>query len=112
MTIWNIPNKKKLNKCKKQVFNLKADNQLFSRMYISCQVRQGNLAEFFRHENHAYPPALSVTGKLRHTTKSDLTECLLSHTSSQPTKPQVTAMVFDGAALVHMLPSKGNKTFS
>ena len=41
---------KKLNKHKEQVFNLKADNQLFSRMYISCQVRQGNLAEFFRHE--------------------------------------------------------------
>ena len=103
---------KKLNKHKEQVFNLKADNQLFSRMYISCQVRQGNLAEFFRHENHAYSPALSVAGKLRQTTKSDLTECLLSHTSSQPAKPQVTAMVFDGAALVHMLPPKGNKTFS
>ena len=54
----------------------------------------------------------SFVVRKRKTTKSDLTDCLLSHTSSQPTKPQVTAMVFDGAVLVHMLPPKGNKTFS
>jgi len=45
---------------------LKSDCSLFSRLYITCQSCKGDLQEFFRHENHPWPPSLSQHGKLRH----------------------------------------------
>ena len=56
---------------------LKSDCDLFSRLYIACQSRDGDLDEFFAHENHSYPPALSVGGNSRFGTKSDLIPCLV-----------------------------------
>jgi len=41
-----------------QVKSLKNDVNLFSRLYVGCQNRDGNLEEVFKHENHACPPAL------------------------------------------------------
>ena len=41
-------------------------------MYIKCQSREGNIEDFFKHNNHAFPPALSVLGKIRSTDKSEL----------------------------------------
>jgi hypothetical protein len=62
-----------------KVSALKTDCELFSRLYIACQCRDGDLAEFFRHENHPYPPSLSQDGSLRFGTKSDLLQCLRIH---------------------------------
>ena len=39
--------------------SMKTDVELFSRLYISCQMRDGNLEDFFQYENQAWPPALS-----------------------------------------------------
>src|SRR5258705_211112 len=39
--------------------SLKNDCTLFSRLFIASQIRNGDLDEFFRHENQAYPPSLS-----------------------------------------------------
>ncbi len=89
---------------------MKADTHLFSRMYISCQVRQANMSDFFRHENHAFPPSLSEAGKLCQGSKSDIVDCLLNHGSKLVEMPAVSAKVFDGAALVHMLMPKGSKS--
>ena len=36
------------------------DASLFSRLYIACQVRSGNLEEFFKHENQSFPPSLGL----------------------------------------------------
>ena len=55
---------RKTSKGKQQLTSLKGDVQLFSRLYIGCQTRDGNLDEFFRHENQSCPPSLSVAGKL------------------------------------------------
>ena len=55
-----------------QVAALKNDCALFSRLYVSCQTRDGDLDTFFTHENQAAPPSLSVGGKLRLGTKADL----------------------------------------
>ena len=43
--------KKAASKQKTQVAALKDDCALFSRLYIACQSRDGNLEEFFKHEN-------------------------------------------------------------
>ena len=61
---------------KQKVASLKSDVQLFFGLYFACQTREGNLDDFFRHENQPYPPSLSKAGKLRSGTKSDLLDCL------------------------------------
>ena len=53
-----------------QVQLLKNDCYLFSRLYISCQIRDGDMDQFFAHENQSAPPSLSVGGKLRNGKKS------------------------------------------
>ena len=51
---------------------LKDDCNLFSKLFISCQIRQVDLPEFFSHENQSFPAALSLRGGLYQTQKSDL----------------------------------------
>ena len=60
------------SKQKNQLAARNSDRGLFSRLYISCQTRHGDLDEFFSHEKHAVQPALSTGGKLRVGVKSDL----------------------------------------
>ena len=91
---------------RQQLTSLKSDVQLFSRLYIGCQTRDGNLDEFFRHENQFCPPSLSIAGKLHLGTKSDLLVCL-----AQSVAPSVTTAVIDGAAIVQILKRGGVKTF-
>ena len=43
---------------------LKADSQLFSKLFISCQSRECDLKEFFHYENQSYPAVLSDDGKV------------------------------------------------
>ena len=42
-----------------QIRTLKSNCELFGRMYISCQSRNEDEDEVFRHENQGSPPALS-----------------------------------------------------
>jgi len=44
-------------------------------MYISCQVRDGDMDAFFGHENQEAPPSLSNMGYLRQCIKSDVVKC-------------------------------------
>ena len=83
--------------------SLKSDVGLFSRLYISCQTRDGNLEEFSYHKNQAYPPALSDCGKLHLRTKSDLLTCLRELEGHSEETPVTTCTVLDGAAIVKML---------
>ena len=91
--------------------SLKCDVELFSRLYIGCQTRDGNLDDFFRHENQACPPSLSATGKLHLGTKSDMLECLEGLSEAQSEAPKVTNVVIDGAVLVQMLKPGAAETF-
>ena len=105
--------KKSPSKEKQGVASLKQNCTLFSQLCISCQVRQGNLEEFFAHENQAFPPSISKFGDLRLGVKSDLMKCLDSLTTNPSITPVVDAILIDGAALVNMLkPSGACKTFS
>ena len=65
--------RKALSKKRQDVTYLKQNCSLFSQLYISCQVRQGDLDDFFCHENHVYPPSISKFGQLHLGVKSDLT---------------------------------------
>ena len=76
MTLFSRPPSRGPSKTKRTITSLKSDCTLFSRLYIATQIRHGDLDNFFKHENHAYPPSLSLLGKLRLGTKSDLVECL------------------------------------
>ena len=48
---FSTPCKKMISKDKAKVQVLKEDCSLFSRLYIACQTRDGNLEEFFTYEN-------------------------------------------------------------
>jgi hypothetical protein len=99
------------SKTSKQLSALKSDRCLFSRLYIVSQHRDGDLEDFFKHENQPYPPSLSEFGKLRFSKKSDLLCCL--EVQSQRTPPSsYDAKVFDGAVIVHALPLSTATTFS
>ena len=43
---------------------LKGDCHLFSRLYIACQPREADLAQFFTHENQPEPPSISSQGRI------------------------------------------------
>ena len=99
------------SKGKKQLTSLKSDVGLFSRLYIGCQTRDGNLEEFFRHENQAYPPALSDCGNLYLGTKSDLLVCLEDPSDIQSEAPVASSVVLDGGVLVQILKPASVKNF-
>ncbi|KAL8585219.1 hypothetical protein ACOMHN_013234 [Nucella lapillus] len=99
------------SKGQQQLASIKNDRELFARMYISCQTRDGNLEEFFRHENQACPPALSDGGSLCTGTKSDLLTCLEEVSDAKTETPVTTCIVLDGAAIIQMLKPAASKTF-
>ena len=98
-------------KQKSQVATIKEDCFLFSRLYIACQSREGNLEDFFKHENQPWPPALSKGGALRPGNKADLLVELEAMARPVDTTPQVTAKILDGAVIVQMLSPRNSQTF-
>ncbi|KAK3716735.1 hypothetical protein QZH41_006309 [Actinostola sp. cb2023] len=87
--------------------------QYKSRLYIGSQQRDGDLNEFFSHENQPYPPSLSDFGNLRFTKKSDLVLCITKGVTQTPPPQSYDVKVFDGAAVVvHSLPVSAASTFA
>ena len=83
-----------------------SDLALFSRLYIVCQTRGGNLEEFFRHENQPWPSSLAKLGDLRSGSKADLVISLISQTRSRalPGPDQLSnTPADDDAAISHSL---------
>jgi len=93
------------------VSSLKSDCALLSRLFVSCQTRDGDLENFIQHENHSYPPSLSQFGDLRSGTKAGIAACLEEFSESVADCPAVDVMVLDGAAIVCMLKPTGSMTF-
>lgn len=93
---------------------MKSDCALFARLYISCQTRDGDLDEFFKHENQGCPPSLSHLGKLRLPKKKyELTACLEGNTMRRTeVSSAIDATIIDGAAVVNMIKPGTEKTFS
>ena len=80
-------------------------------MYISCQTHDGDLDQFFEHENQSAPPSWSVGGKLRNGKKADLLSCLQLERLQTTSAPAGDAEFLDGAAIVQMLNPGTAKTF-
>lgn len=73
------------------------------------EFRDGDLGDFFSHENQPWPPSLSEHGKLRlPTKKSDLLKCVNTGTTDEPPS---SFDANDGPAIVHALSTKLVKTF-
>lgn len=102
--LFNCNSRKISTKSKSKIVNLQ--NDVFSRMYISCQSRDSNMDTFFAHENHAWPPSLATNSIMHQTTKSDLLPCLKLLIPQQKDVPNVQVKLIDGAALVHTLDPK------
>ena len=65
LPLFSWPPAQHKSKGQQQLTSLKNDCSLFSRLYIASQIRDGDLSEFFQHENQACPPSPSQIGKLR-----------------------------------------------
>ena len=112
LALFSTPSKAANTSRKKaKIQELKHDCNLFSRLYIGAQSREGCLDEFFSHENQFYPPSLSSGGVLRSTKKSDILECISNATNMSSSYPEVTAIALDGAAIVHMVNPGSSRTF-
>ena len=102
LRLFSTPKKRKKTKAQEIMAEVKNDRNLFSRLYVASQVRDGNLDEFFSHENQSCPPSLSDRGKLRLGTKSGIVHCL-EETLQEETRLGVFAdvVVLDGSRQVH-----------
>ena len=78
---------------------------------MACQARESDLDDFFSHENHSYPPALSVYAKIRHSAKSDNIKLFAQSGSEGKEEPIVSGVALDGAAIVQMTPACQFKKF-
>ena len=88
LPLWKPASKSSTLKEKMKLQSVKTDCQLFSKLDSGCQSRDGDLDEFFSHENQGSPPSLSDSGKIRSRTKSDLINCMekLVGTVASPTR--------------------------
>ena len=106
LTQFKSGQRKASSKSKAKISSIKSDLDLFSRLYISCQAREGDIDAFLEHENHAWPPSFAENNLMHHGNKTDLLKCLEPLAPHPQTTPGVDAKIFDGAALVHKLEPK------
>ena len=71
-SIFSTPKRRKGDSKTNEIKTLKKSCQLFAKLYISSQVCDGNIGQFFSHENNSYPPLSSKNAELRSGKKSDL----------------------------------------
>ena len=109
--LYSCPKPREVSKDRQHVASLKQNCSLFSQLYISCQVRNGDLDDFFRHENQDNPPSLSHFGQLRSGSKADLLKCLEKCAPVDDVSHEADVLLIDGAALVNMLQPGAAKTF-
>ena len=114
----SFENAVKTSKSKLQTNTLKERLQLYSSLYFGCNSRQANLEDFFRHENHEFPTALSENGNIcKPTAKADFLDCLSNLSDETETTferneaPIADVYIVDGAALVRMNAPKLVKTY-
>ena len=103
LNMFDSPRKRSSNQ-KNKAQSLKHDVDIFSRMYVSCQVRGGDMDTFFKHENQPWPPSLAEQDNMRlPNSKADLLEPLEAMAASINESPRAYIKIVDGAALVHSL---------
>lgn len=104
---------RQISKKDEQLKSTKNNVALFSRLFIACQSREENLKQFFARKNRGFPPTLSEKRELCPAkVKSGVINCVLKtgHARSSETSC-IDVKIFDGPALVNMLPPTNCKTF-
>ena len=95
-----------------QLLSMKSDCNLFSRLYLACQARDGDVNKFVCHGNNLCPLFLSLEGKLRLGSNADTLPYFEVEAASSEESPRpVDARFLDGAAVVQMLNPGTAKTF-
>lgn len=87
LRIFKILPEKSINKDKMKLSSANADSNLFCKLFIACESREGNIDEFFNHENNMNPPSISEFGKIRQLTggSDEMIKCLYkSNTLENP----------------------------
>ena len=88
------------------------DTALLSKLYIRCQNRGGNVDEFFKHENQAFPLSLSDSGKIQFSAKSELLTCFATWVPFVRESPYgMSTVILDGATVLQRLKPVGVTTF-
>ena len=90
---------------------LKDDCRLLSKLFIPCQSRECDLLEFFHHEDQCFPAALSDGGNFTVVKSLSLLQFLRQKIATADTRPEASAIIVDGSALINTLPSRDSKTF-
>ena len=90
---------------------MKCDCNVFSRLYLACQARDGDVNKFVCHGNHPCPPSLSLGGKLRLGSNADTLPYFEVERAASEDTPPVDVQFLDGAAVVQKLNSGTAKTF-
>ena len=90
---------------------MKSDYNFFSRLYVACQARNGDVNKFVCHGNHPCPISLLLGGKLRLGSNADALPYFELETASLEESPPVDTQFLDGAAVVQMLNPVTAKTF-
>ena len=86
---------------------------MFSRLFITCQNRAGDLDDFFKYENQEYPLSISQLNELRSGNKSELLKYLEDKADSPTLNelPETDMVIVDGAAIVNKLSLDPDMTF-
>ena len=67
---------KQKSHAQQQLLSLKHDRNLFSTLYIACQVCDADLDNVFQPKNHSFSTSLSDYGNMRLGTKAEMLQCL------------------------------------
>ena len=110
LPLWKPGSKSSTSKEKMKLKSVKTDCQLFRRPYIGCQSRDGDLDDFFSHENQGSPPSLSDCGRIRSGSKCDLIQCIDKLVGTEESH-NTSVVVFDSAFCVQALTPQFCKTF-
>ena len=87
--------------------SMNSDYNLLSRLCLACQATDGDVDQFFGHENHACTQSVSQGGNLRLGSKAYRLFFLEVETSASPL---VDATFLDGAVVDQMLNPRTDKT--
>ena len=98
------PDKRQRTTSSGLVSSLKSDRNLFSRLCVASQFRDGNLNDYVSHKNKPCPPPLSARGKPKLGTKSHIVRCLEDVPEKQDDiTPSVDVVMLDEPAMLCVL---------
>ena len=98
------PHKRQRTTSSGLVSSVKSDRNLFSRLFIASQFRDGDLTDYFSHKNQPCPPPLSTRGKLKLGTKSDIVRWLEDVSEKQDDiTPSIGVFMLDRRAMLCVL---------